>query len=656
MNRPIIQPHAPIFDLPPFLQTREYEIVEGKYDFAKNMLILNVEVKDTLTDGTVETRIERRGFEITSLKVRTGKANEAPDLDAEPVELIGARTNDAMQSMLPSIIENLNKNVNKDVFFSTAPTGGLTKKTIRFAQNFQQVAGTGTEQNPAKYTVTDDSTTSATNSRYFGREEDFEDGIPDTLQVTGLPSSDTVQNKAALRTLLNYSNFESMIQDLGTPDAPVVDHDVDMSEIVINRHPKIAEFARLINTTNHLQDASVREDTLEGLKREILDVVGVLDQQLQLIDQFIEQNGDILSHDAIVVLQSQKNSVESAKNKYYARYSKAEKALNLLKDLRMLESMYGREALTLSLGGRAPMSAYLAKDLNLVMNQYGISFLQSVELEEEMADRLGLGIDLTVDQIPVERLRDSVNGVIDQVAILTVQGKIRELEDVLVKAEELIHRAINIEDSANEERSRLNLLASSIEEKLARFRLLVEQIEGGEDYDLGELDGINGFIVGVEAELNLREQILERLERGASRVESRRSSFASRRSSSSGGSTDREEDEEDLRSNSSTASLLSDEGTVFGTPASSPHRSSPSPLGFGDMASDDGTALFDGARVPSQQPAVLQERSDIDGSRGEQLPRSRTTAEQTHVEATQAVQRLGPHVAQLLDLEDDGQT
>lgn len=508
MSRAIVQPHAPIFDRPDALISRKYDIVDGKYDFAKNMLILNVEVIDELPGGVIEKRVEQRGFEVTSLKVRAKKAGERGE--AEPVELIGARTDAAMQRMLPSIIRNLNQNINKDIFFSTAPSGKLTKKTIKFAQQFQEVAGATAEDPSIHRSV---SGTTSTDSHYFGDEEDldsFVEEVSQTLQVRSAPT--TVQDIQTLRALLNYTNFESMIQGLGTEDQPILEHDADMSEVIINRNPNINAFATALVSTGHLQTASGRLQEVSDYASQLREVILLLDEKLIEIDAFLEDNKYLLSPDALTALKAERENVLQLKYKYHNEFAKTETASNLVKDLQMIEAMYGPRVLSQALYGSAPMSSYLTKELNNVMVQHDVNPSSDVEMGDFLAEKLALNMRLELDEAYVDEC-ELVGSTMDEVSKYIVEDLLTDLRALNDKAVALLgiipsdtHFDAIFDEVSDEIRS--------IKQKIHHYADIKQDLDEGSLVDRKlDVGNIKRFIANASAELILLENRLRQLER-----------------------------------------------------------------------------------------------------------------------------------------------
>ncbi len=377
------------------------KIIGGTYDFQSNILRLNVE----LTEG-VHTHTEVREFDITSLKVTRAGKQGTPNTT---VEILGARTDEAMQKIMPQIIETFKGMESGAVAgllrHCSADSAGL-KKTIKFEKaivnNLEaalqaQDQGISLTQMPLKMATR----VSTTNQEIFN---DKGTGVYTYREVGH--SVSTVSNPAITQALLKASNWENMIGDVegnkdGRPIAP--DHAWSNNP----SKPLRNSAANLNQILDHFQqNPTLLNQACEHYHTKLAPQILQITEQIAQNEAQIEANKKRLAA-ATPEEETSQDSLFGTLSQQIAKLNQKLVETNTALTKRLyvigtLPNLYRELAITLSLKqlteqklinkGHAPMGSSATSEWDDIICAYKLAPEHGVDLTTHIAKQLGLTI------------------------------------------------------------------------------------------------------------------------------------------------------------------------------------------------------------------------------------------------------------------------
>lgn len=407
----------------------ERKIIRGDYDFNSNLLILDVEISkiDQVTNETKKA-FEKRVFEITSLKVTQKGEKES---GSKSIELIGARTQEAMQKVMPLIIKNFQELVNGDIFLSRDSLGRITKKTATFSYQ---------KETKSNALVGKSQTYSQVLQRSAGNKF-WEMQKPEitTYSARGTRKDNAIEDVATLKSLLNDSNWESMIeaakevnpeQEWDSSKLLGIKPSLVLSEIAnaLGEKQAVEEAASDALKITIFEEASQKYDALEKRANQIEETVNKLNEICENIEKFKAERKLEIEGIDLQLLDSKTSDIHEQIKLLEKQKSQIRKALNLQQDLAVMMAV--REIQNYKrLGGLAPINATCTRDWVRVVNYYGLTpFSIEKELSEEervghlnqhLRSKLGLNINLALS---LESLITATQDSKDEIFEIIIEG------------------------------------------------------------------------------------------------------------------------------------------------------------------------------------------------------------------------------------------
>lgn len=360
MNNPIFLPPVSPLRLPEVARESR-EILEGAYDHASNFLILDVEVTLWNEIGQeIGKKNERRYFEVNSLKI--GYKNKGDQSPLKTVQLIGARTDEAMKKVMPLLIENMQKHIDQEIFFSNN-SDRFTKKEITFAK--EPDFGTSSE---AYVSETISNTLEFVSDRWRLKQSQFKE-------------NDSIADSQTLRMLLNYSNFESMIQEV---EASQTSHKWDTSSRIIQVNPLIDKvvnaYQKLVENPN--ENYAILYSKLADKKEAASNFIENIQSQIGQIESYRDQNLNTLPPLGLPLISSGLELLNDALKDAKTHLKQIEQSIFLHQDLAVMGAL--REVnQNLFYKGQAPIGVTLTRDFNKLISQYGLVPYDTFHVEDE---------------------------------------------------------------------------------------------------------------------------------------------------------------------------------------------------------------------------------------------------------------------------------
>ena len=422
------------------------KVIGGSYDFESNLLHLTLEVSSSNESGQMVVETLQRQYDVTSLNLSKGSEN---------IELLGARTKEAMDRIMPQIIANF-KALDDCSSILNSDLDRSCKLTVKFQK---------------------------------GKLEASSQILNENFSLIDLASdSKNVQNPQVVQKLLHASNYEGMIKDVKgdlnnqiSPKDPL--HKWTFTGITQERQEKLDRVLNLFNTSKSQNTSGSGEGLLEvAIKNynefltnqltSIDEAIGQLKAQITLLKEFLIGNIKSLNEGEIGEINAQRQSFEIALNEYEDAKQRVEHFIpSLIRELSILFSVKNLREQKLFNKGEAPLGSVISKEWNQLVRNFDLLPLNANEsLEDHIHEKLGF------EYKPLESLPK-----VDELT-QTSQTVARELE-------ETIQRRTELQDFDRESTSSFSLLSSRESNFSNRSLNLIslgkngEKIHSVDDYD-----------------------------------------------------------------------------------------------------------------------------------------------------------------------------
>ena len=401
MNQTLIQ-RLPVLTPEAGFQEKR-TILDGHYDFTTNHLTLDVEIcKTDEATGESKKEFEKRVFEITSLKV-TVKGEDRPT----DIQLLGARTENAMKQVMPQIIRNFQEYVNTDLFLSRSLDGRVTRKKALFAR---KKPGSSIGALDRGHLVTTTSFSLKTPTPGLATEGGDSWSLENTLSSDNLHAEKVADNSAVLMSLLSYVNWEGLIQEAQNPEKP--EQEWDPSYLTgMKPSPMLRAVADAVSEP--FKAAAKKYNDFQSIMIPSLrDHIGFLETSIAELNQFVQDHStpqtagdESLNSDDYGILSTHKRDLEGKLLESKNLLIQLKRTLLLQEDLAVMVSIYHIDKLG-DFSGKAPMGATLTRDWDHLVSHYNLvpADIENIEadqrdayLQDHLSQKLGLRINPVVD-------------------------------------------------------------------------------------------------------------------------------------------------------------------------------------------------------------------------------------------------------------------
>ncbi|MCH9631949.1 MAG: hypothetical protein S4CHLAM6_02710 [Chlamydiae bacterium] len=371
-------------------------IIDGKYNFDQNVLELDIETRTRGTEGSDDI-IERvrRKFDVTSLKVTKALQDSKGTRD---IEVLGARTQSAMNSIMPKIIENfkampdcqslIGKTVRRDQ--SSSIKFEMNREVDPKASSTSLKAGSG-------YTMKDVSGKVTSSASRL----EFEKGSLPILKRVH-QSESVIDNPKVVSDLLKASAWEDMIKDVEGPDQKTVNHAWKSSKSLKASPEQLDEIVKLFRGINPDTKMTRLGDAHAYVKEVQIPLLSQVDSRIEEVEEILAQakskidSGHISSPEQLDRINVSIGKFNAWKKELSSKKDYIENAIPMLhRELAIIMAVQGLQEQKFLNRGEAPMGTVLTEAWDDLVSKFKlIPSSSDVHLEDHLNYQLGLTINL----------------------------------------------------------------------------------------------------------------------------------------------------------------------------------------------------------------------------------------------------------------------
>lgn len=398
-------------------------VVGGNYDFDKNLLVLDVKVSKTIEGReTPVVYSEKRFFEISSLKITRGGSTP------NSVELLGARTQEEMNRILPSLVEVLKQLKDTNQLLQKQSAGEWAKKTlsIRLINEAESTdhARVGSTVRGQLQTNSENLTQTA-NGTYTLLPSDGGDITP-------------VDDTTHIQNLFKLENWESLLDK--SQESAVSRHEWKSFAPLKNSQENLNHVLNAIQRGSLLERACIEHhNNLISKKAAILDYIAVVNQQVAELHNFSVLNEEKIS-------ESKKASLQDIRENLLESKSHAERMINHIEE--GLPALYRELAIMLSVKnlheqvlinkGESSVGALLTEEWDELVTKYRLMPTSIEAIDSHLENVLGLNLVRQIEenftqeyvkQITEETIQSTTESIKEREAAKQVAAVVVEMEE-----------------------------------------------------------------------------------------------------------------------------------------------------------------------------------------------------------------------------------
>lgn len=382
------------------VMTTNQRILEGEYDFSRNVLRLSVSVSE---NGEEQGYVQWREFDVTSLKITRRSAANSRFTREGNLEVLGARTEQVMKTILPQLIET---------FKAMDPNAVdlLLSKSEHQEKPLKKRVSLRTEERRLRASAVEDSTPRTQVGHVAICSTQLE--MQGNGQIThGNISEHTalIENPTVIKDILKAANWESMIRDVQgyEPENEPVVAPVDPNHQWTASARKSAlrnTHEQLTHVLNYFHDQSGQLERIQTQLAEVrkpenaLTTIGelssCLDEVTRQFQEFAASHSSHIGADNYNQFTTQINelrkNIAKLKSKEERRLFQAQRFLSLYGEINLFLALRELNRQKFIDYGRAPIGSDITHDWDDLVSKYELVPPGNTPLADHLAKQFGL--------------------------------------------------------------------------------------------------------------------------------------------------------------------------------------------------------------------------------------------------------------------------